>query len=74
MWPSAPQKGSVSMPEDCARRRTPEPSAPIAYSCDWPSLVSTTASWLPSGDQLGAEFEPLKLATTRRWPVASVCT
>ncbi len=73
-WPSGAQRGSVSMPADVAMRFTPLPSALTTYSCDEPSLVSTTASCLPSGDQAGAEFEPLKLAATWRRPLARSCT
>ena len=72
--PSADQAGSVSMPDEEARRCTPEPSALTEYNWDWPSLVSTTASRRPSGDQAGAELEPLKLAATLRWPLARECT
>ena len=64
----------VSMPLDVVRRRTLLPSAFIRKTCELPSRVSVTASVFPSGDQAGALFEPRKLATARRSPVATVCT
>jgi hypothetical protein len=42
--------------------------------CEQPSTESTTAIVLPSGDQAGAEFEPLKLATTWRLFSLRWCT
>ena len=74
-WPSGAKLGSVSMPELwLSLTGAPRPSASIVYICDPPSLVSTTARRLPSGDHAGALLLPKKFATGRRWPVLSDCT
>lgn len=72
--PSGEKNGSVLMAEDDVSRCTPEPSALTVKICEPPSLDNTTASLRPSGDQAGAEFEPLKLAATIRWPLTSEWT
>lgn len=72
--PSGEKNGSVLMPPPGLMRWTPEPSALTVKICEPPSLESTTASLPPSGDQAGAEFRPLKLATTLRCPLASEWT
>ena len=47
------------------------PSTEEVYTWEVPSLVRTNASVLPSGDQAGELFDPLKLARIVRLPVAS---
>jgi hypothetical protein len=56
------------MPADCVRRRTLLPSGLTRKICEPPSRDRETARREPSGDQAGAEFEPLKFAATCRLP------
>ena len=73
-WPSGENTASVSIEALLVKRFSAPPSRSIRYSCEMPSRDSVTASCRPSGDHAGAEFEPRKLATARRSPVATSCT
>ena len=66
--PSGEKTGSVSILEEEVKRLGSPPLASIKNSCEPPSRLKVTASVLPSGAQLGALFDPLKLARTRRLP------
>src|SRR5258706_6206817 len=62
------------MAAEVVRRCAPLPLGFSRKICDPLSRESVTASFEPSGDQAGAEFEPLKLAAMLRLPSASECT